>query len=59
MEGYNILDQDTCDVRVDDLDVMTRKLSGIDHPRLTSKFQECDYRLPDVPGPAASNIRVM
>jgi len=56
--GYNIVDQDTCGVRVYDLNATVLHLSGIDHPRMTCKFQERDYRLTDVPGPVVSNIWV-
>jgi len=56
--GYNIVDQDTCGVRVHNLNAMILHLVGIDHPRLTCKFQERDYRLADVPEPVVSNIRV-
>ena len=54
--GYNIVDQDTCGVRVYDLNATILHLLGFDHERLTFRSQGRDFRLTDVHGQVISDI---
>jgi hypothetical protein len=47
---YNIVDKDTRGVHVHDLNATILHLMGINHERLTYRFQGRDYRLTDVHG---------
>jgi len=54
--GYNIVDRDTRGVHVHDLNATILHLLGLDHQRLTYKFQGRDYRLTDVHGRIVNDI---
>ncbi|MCH2130543.1 MAG: DUF1501 domain-containing protein [Pirellulaceae bacterium] len=56
--SYNIVDRDTRGVHVHDLNATILHLLGLDHERLTYKFQGRDYRLTDVHGRVVEEIIV-
>ncbi|MBI1371964.1 MAG: DUF1501 domain-containing protein [Phycisphaera sp.] len=53
---YNIPDRDTQGVHVHDLNATLLHLLGINHERLTYKFQGRDYRLTDVHGHVVQGV---
>ena len=55
---YNIVDKDRYGVHVHDLNATILHLLGIDHQRLTYRFQGRDYRITDVHGEIVKDILV-
>ncbi len=55
---YNIVDKDRYGVHVHDLNATILHLLGLDHQRLTYRFQGRDYRITDVHGKVVKDILV-
>jgi hypothetical protein len=53
---YNILDRENSGVHVHDLNATIMHLMGIDHQRLTYRFQGRDYRITDVHGRVVNGV---
>ena len=51
--GYNAVENP---VHVHDLHAMMLHLFGIDHEKLTCRFQGCDFRLTDVSGEVVKGV---
>ncbi|MDG2390723.1 MAG: DUF1501 domain-containing protein [Planctomycetaceae bacterium] len=54
--AYNIVDRDTRGVHVHDLNATIMYLLGMNHERLTYRFQGRDYRLTDVHGKVVKGV---
>jgi uncharacterized protein (DUF1501 family) len=54
--SYNIVDRETRGVHVHDLNATIMHLLGMNHERLTYRFQGRDYRLTDVHGKVVKGV---